>query len=232
VGARYLTVESSTGKGFKGLMISFRHGRRIAPGIRNSEFGIRNSELPPDHPSTQRRGAAETQRNFSVSLCAARPRGRRTATGLLGRETVSIVNSRADFPAQRPALLERRPRQFSSSFNTWEWPTPSPLFEKGERQNRRAPSASAGEKAGGDGCSHPEASGLSPATGDSDRLSFCLQEAEAPYRVSHSTSAPLRLCVGGCRGGSAFFRAGGICVICVICGQTGRAGGRERLKRE
>jgi len=40
--------------------------------------------------------------------------------GLLGRATAPDTSVRLGVPAQRPALCERRPRQFSSSFNSLE----------------------------------------------------------------------------------------------------------------
>jgi len=44
-----------------------------------------------------------------------------------------------------------------------------------ERQNRRASSASSGEKRSDDERLRSEIASFSPATGDSDRLSFCRQ---------------------------------------------------------
>jgi hypothetical protein len=99
------------------------------------------------------------------------------------------------------ALGERRPRHYSSPFNGREGRASSPLFEEEERQNRRAHGTSAGEKSGGNGCSHPEASGFSPAAGDPIA---CRSAGNKRCRISCSAFAPLHLCVfAGWMGGRA-----------------------------
>jgi hypothetical protein len=106
----------------------------------------------------------------------------------------------------------------SSSFKRWERHAPSPLFEKGERQNRRAFGTAAGEKLRDDERSCSEFAGFSPVTGDPIA---CRSASKKRYRLSRSVFAPLRLCAFA----SLRYRAGGwICVICVICGQLGWAG--------
>ena len=84
----------------------------------------------------------------------------------LGRATAPNASVRPGAPAQRPALRERKPRHFSSSFNSWERHALLPNNEREERQNRRAKGASAGEKWDVDGRLRPEAALFSPATGD------------------------------------------------------------------
>jgi hypothetical protein len=106
------------------------------------------------------------------------------------------------------ALEERRPRHPSSSFKRWEWSAPFPNNKREERQNRRASGTSAGEELDSDGCLDPEWSRFLPVTGDSIA---CRSAANKRDHPSPSAFAPLRLC--------GFGRVGGICVICVICGQ-------------
>jgi len=91
------------------------------------------------------------------------------------------------------ALEERRSRHFSSSFNNWVGHAPSPKYGSEERQNRRAPGTSVGEKTGGDECSRSEQAGFSPATGD--LLVACRSAGKKRKHPTDSVTAPLRLCV-------------------------------------
>jgi hypothetical protein len=70
----------------------------------------------------------------------------------------------------------------------WEGHVPSPLFERRQRQNRRAYGAAAGEKTGGDGCSHLKVPVFSPVTGDPIA---CHSAFKKLYRISHPASASL-----------------------------------------
>jgi len=110
----------------------------------------------------------------------------------LGRETVSKASSRAGFAAQRPALSKSAGLAKSLFHLVDRRDSFSPKHEEKERQSRLAPSASAGEKAGWDECSHSEQTGFSPATGDSIA---CRSAFNQRLRISGSMLAPLRLCV-------------------------------------
>jgi hypothetical protein len=113
----------------------------------------------------------------------------------------------------------------SSLLQFMDWGhVPFPNNQKEKRQNRRAPSTSAGEKAGCDERSRSEQTDFSPATGDSIACRSALNQ-----RNGHSAQcsplcvfAPLR----GWRGGwLCVFWVGGLGVLSVLAVQNGRAGG-------
>jgi hypothetical protein len=85
----------------------------------------------------------------------------------------------------------------------WEGHVPSPLFERRQRQNRRAYGAAAGEKTGGDGCSHLKVPVFSPVTGDPIA---CHSAFKKLYRTPG-----VRLFVGA--GGWVELRALGVLVV-------------------
>ena len=176
-------------------------------GIRNSEFGI--NPHPPElfnaktqrrkdakatrPPGFQRRDAEAQRRRESRRRLHRVARSRPSNDGRvpLGRDTDSNVNVRHGVPTQRPALSKRRPRRFSSPFNSGERHLPHHNNTE-ERQNRRATGASAGEKTDSDGCLHPESSGFSPATGD--LLIACRSAGNKRNHLSSSATTSLRLC--------------------------------------
>jgi len=133
-------------------------------------------------------------------FCPARARPYIHGRAPLGRVVVPNASACHGNPTQRPALRERRPRQSSSSFNSWEVHI-SPTYRRQERQNRRASGTSAGEKTGCDERSFG-ADGL--LTGDRqtpDCLSFCLQYAEAHIGLSVRPfvwAVFVSLCLCGC----------------------------------
>jgi len=155
-------------------------------GFSNAKTQRRKDAKTTHPPDFQRREA------FAGFLCVARSRpsnGRKP----LGRATVTKTSSRPGVPAQRLALPERKPRHLSSPFNSWEGHAPSPKYGREERQNRRAPGTSVGEKTGCDERSGSEQAGFSPATGD--LLVVCRSAGKKRKRLSNSVTAPLRLCV-------------------------------------
>ena len=117
------------------------------------------------------------------------------------------------------ALEERRSRHSSLTFNRWEGHAPSPNNEK--RQNRRAPSTSAGEKPDGDGCLDPEASGFSPATGDPIAYRSANKKRKRPTESVTTSWRTWRL--GGSKrvGGRLFVRSVSLC----LCGFLGNVSG-------
>ena len=144
---------------------------------------------------------------------------------LPGRSTVPQASFRPGCPARQPALFERRPRHLSSSSNRWEENALSRKNGGKEWQNRRAAGASAGEKTASDEYSYSERAGFSPATGDSrspvvlpSKSGTAFQAQPPPLRAG---GWPSCLCVFV----FATWAGGWICVICVICGQTGWVGG-------
>lgn len=117
------------------------------------------------HPATISNAKAQRRREALAGfLCVARPRPSDDGREPLGRATVPNTSVRHGVPAQRPALRERRPRRFSSPFNSWKGPLLP--YRKEERQNRRAEGTAAGEKAGCDERSRSEQTDFSPGTGD------------------------------------------------------------------
>jgi hypothetical protein len=169
-------------------------------------------ERKATHPITQRRSHppnnAEAQRRRGVLAVfhrVARSRPSDDGREPQGRTPALNASDHHRSPTLRPALFKRRPRHLSSSFNAWEWHAPLPTNEKEKRQNRRAQSASAGEKTDSDGCSYPELAGFSPATGDYRSPVVLPPRSGAAF---HTQRRPLG--VGGRVGGLAFFaRAGG-----------------------
>ena len=175
----------------------------------------------------QRRGA-ETQRRREAHArlhCAARFRPSNDGREPLGRATAPIASDHRGVPAQRPALSKRRPRPFSSSFNSLEGYASLPN-EIEERQNRCAAGAAAGEKPGSDGCLHPERRDFSPAIGDHPIA--CRSAANPRHHLPSSATVSLRLCAFA---SLRFLRWGdGSALICVICGFFGCAGGSAPLR--
>jgi hypothetical protein len=172
------------------------------------------------HPPTQKRRGAETQRRRGSLARLLRVARFRPSDGRepLGRDTDPNASIRRGVPTQRPALQKRRPRHFSSLFNGWVRHAPSTKYGREERQNRRAPGTSVGEKSA---CSERERSSqpvFSPATGDSRSpvvlppISGTAFQAQPP---------PLRVFVSSCL---RLGRAGGSASICVICGLNGWVG--------
>jgi hypothetical protein len=149
-----------------------------------SELGNLALSTSPSPPPAQKRRDAEAQRRreaLARFLCVARFRPsdggvfRLTSSGETpwpsdGHGTTGSGNRlESELSCRFPdpvvcALEERRSRLLFSPFNGWEGHAPHNNTK--ERQNRRAKGTSAGEKTGGDGCSHPELAGFSPATGD------------------------------------------------------------------
>jgi hypothetical protein len=176
------------------------------------ELGDPALPTTPSPPFSQKRRGAETQRRrevFTEYFCVARfrppdegfyrsmscgeapwPSDGHGATGP-GNRHESSLSRRFSGPVAC-ALEERRPRHFSSSLNSLEGHAPPSQYEREERQNRRAMGTSAGEKAGGDGCSHPESSVFSPAAGDLQIA--CRSAFNKRKRFSNLASASLRLC--------------------------------------
>jgi hypothetical protein len=152
---------------------------------------------PPAHTyrrrkSTQRRGAAETQRE-SRQLdrpARSRPPGGRIS---LARTAALNANVHRGSPGQRPALSE--------SAGLASHVDQNPAFEQVRtRRDRRAirlrpwatprhVGASAGGKSDRDGCSHPERSGFSPGAGASRHC-----RRSTPGKLATAGTAPLRLC--------------------------------------
>ena len=90
------------------------------------------------------------------------------------------------------ALEERRPRHFSSIFNSQNGHSSPTKKKEEERQNRCAKGTSAGEKAGFDERSGSEKTDFSPATGDPIACRSAITERNP---APSSVIAPLRLCV-------------------------------------
>jgi len=126
-------------------------------------------------------------------FCPARARPYIHGRAPLGRVVVPNASACHGNPTQRPALRERRPRQSSSSFNSWEVHI-SPTYRRQERQNRRASGTSAGEKTGCDERSRSEQTDFSPATGKHQIA--CRSASNMRKHISGSASAPL--CGGLC----------------------------------
>jgi len=74
---------------------------------------------------------------------------------------------------------------------------------------------SAGEKNDCDERLRSEQTDFSLAKGDFYRLSFCREDAEAPFKLSIALSAPLRLCASAFS--SLGWRVGGLCSLCELC---------------
>jgi hypothetical protein len=139
-------------------------------------------EQPQSHPpilfnaKTPRRKDAKATRppSYRRGTEAQRRRGANTSFLCIAR-------------SRQPALFERRPRYLSSLSDSWE-----PAHHN-VRQNRRASGTSVGERRGEDGCSRPEATLFSPATGDRT-IAWCSAVNLRHHRRISATAA-LRLCV-------------------------------------
>jgi hypothetical protein len=165
---------------------------RVSPPRHQFKFGIRNSEFGiPTQPSLSQRRGAETQRrrgDLTGFLRVARFRpsdGRKP----LGRDTAPNTSVHLGVPAQQLALIKRKPRHFSSSFNSWELHI-SPTHKREERQNRRAPGTAAGGKSDIDESLLSEVAGFSPVTGDLPIV--CRSAANQRDRLSDPASTSLR----------------------------------------
>ena len=197
------------------------------PELFNAKAQRRKDAKPTQPPLAQRRGAEARRRRgvLAVFLCAARSWPLNGGQGPLGRAIAPNASVRHGVPAQRPALCERRPRHFSSSFNGWDESTPQ-HNEKRARQNRRAAGAPAGEKTGSDERSRSEQTGFSPAIGDHQIA--CRSAANPRHHHPSSATVSLRLCAFA---SLRFLRWGdGSAFICVICGFFGCAGGSAPLR--
>jgi len=162
--------------------------------------------LSPGHQfSTQRRGGAETQRVCLAVLDSGEVLAVKDGQNPLGWNTTSKTSFRRCVPTQRPALEDRRPRLLPSSILKRGLILPHPKLERG-RRDRHAGGVAAGGATGLDERSRSERPGAPPVAGD-------LRIAGAPAGQSRSNASSL---------------TGGICVICVICGQT--SGGRAALR--
>ena len=141
-------------------------------------------QITQNHPPALQRRGAETQRrrgDITGFLRVARVRpsdGRKP----LGRDTAPNTSVHLGVPAQQLALIKRKPRHFSSSFNSWERYVP--------RQNRCAAGTSAGEKTGCDQRSRSEQTVFSPVTGDLPIV--CRSAANQRDRLSDPASTSLR----------------------------------------
>ena len=163
-------------------------------------------------PGFQRRGA-ETQRRRGDLTGFLRVARFRPSNGRepLGRATAPNTSVHLGVPAQRLALIKRKPRHFSSSFNSWERHALLPNNEREERQNRRASGTSAGEKAGCDDHSRSEQTVVSPATGDPRSPVDLPPKSAITFQAQHPP-----LCVGG--------RVGGLCAFVSLCLRRGWVG--------
>jgi len=161
--------------------------------------------------STQRHGDAEAQRSIPMFFCVARFWPSSDGQIPLGRSTAPKTSFRPGFPAQRPALFERRPRLFSSSFNGWNEPTLQHNKRKA-RQNPRAAGTSAGEKNGGDERLRSEQTGFSPAAGDYRSPVVLPSFLASHQKFSHRPFATLRCLLGW---------VGGLCVSAALRGWEG-----------
>jgi hypothetical protein len=180
------------------------------PLFRILDFGFRI--FHPPTKKTQRHRNAETQSSVSLDSSLWRGSGRPMTAG--NRWVGKPTRKRALVPVCRLSglrFIERMPRHFSSSFNSWEGQDFSPCNEEEEKQNRRASGTSAGEKTASDECSHSERAGFLPVTGDPVACRSVMNERN---RIPCSAIAPL-----------GFWAGGWICVTCVICGQIEWAGG-------
>jgi hypothetical protein len=185
-----------------------RHqGHQVHPTTPFNAKTQRRKGAKPTHPpinaeTRRRRGAEGISQDFSVW------RGDRSSKDVrapLGRESVPKTSFRTGFPTQRLALRKRKPRHLSSSFMGWTRHALSPLFEKEERQNRRACGTAAWENSANDESSLSEAAGFSQVTGDP--IACC----SASIPPSTSLAQLETLCAfASLRGG----RTGGLCVLC------------------
>jgi hypothetical protein len=125
-----------------------------------------------------------------------------THPAFLNREERKCKGAKSAHPHIWPTDHTDRPRCFQSELGDPALSTtPSPKYERGERQNRRAFGTAAGENPVNDKCSLLEAAGFSPATGDSIA---CRSANTERNLVPSSAIAPLRLCVfAGWAGGWA-----------------------------
>jgi hypothetical protein len=180
-----------------------RHqGHQARPPTLNAK-AQRREGAKPTRPPQKRRGA-ETQRRRERDtdiLCVARlPAVGRPGTAGNGIRHESLLSERIPLPAAG-ALRERRSRHLSSLFNRWEGHAPSPINERGERQNRCAYGTAACEKRCDDERSRSEFARFSQATGDPIA---CRSANTERHRVSSSAITSLRLCVfAGWKGGRA-----------------------------
>jgi len=170
-----------------------------------SELGGPALPTTPSPPPTQKRRGAETQRrreNCWRLHRTARSRPSEDGRGLLGRDTDPNTSVRLRVPTQQSALFERRPRHFSSSFNSWEGRVPH-HNTKEERQNRRARGTSAGEKRCDDERSRSELASFSPATGDHRSPVVLPPISGTTFQVQHP---PLCVLCGSITGGRTALR--------------------------
>jgi len=205
----------------------------------------KESQSPPSHPVETADHADRRRWGHATFLCAARsgaseyrnhhstsfnetpwPLDDGHGTTGPGNRFESKLSCRFPDPVVC-ALEERRPRHLSSSFNGWKAHTPH-YNNTEERQNRRAPGTSAGEKRCDDKRSRSEFASFSPATGDPQSPVVLPPINGTVFQAQH-----LPLCVCRCVVGLRVFvsswlrrgRASGSAFICVICGFSKRVGG-------
>jgi len=140
----------------------------------------KESQNPPSHPVETADHADRRRWGHATFLCAARSR------------PSEYRNHHSTSFDETCALEERRSRHSSSSFNRCEGLAPAPKYEREERQNRRAPGTSAGEKRCDDKRSRSEIASFSPATGDRRSPVVLPRRSEITFQAQHLT-----LCVGG-----------------------------------